>query len=98
MVAEYCQSGNAWLSSALHGNFVDWYNAFNLGIHNLSLSGNSKKVQWYEKGDNNMKDYLDSLNNLLQSDARKYQSKKWWSRDVVEMIFHCILPTLMNLA
>jgi hypothetical protein len=88
MVAKYYQSGNVWLSSALHGHFVVLYSAFKLGICNLSLRGNSKKCTTvYEKGDDDMEDYLDSLNNLLQSHARKYQSKKWWSHDVVEMIF-----------
>jgi S-formylglutathione hydrolase FrmB len=88
MVAEYYLSGNIRLHGALHGHFVDLYTAFKLAICNLSLSGYSKKRPTsYERGNYDVEDYLDALNNLLQSYVRKYHTKKWWSRDVVEKIF-----------
>jgi len=31
-------------------------------------------------------DYVEALNNLLSSDSKKYNSKKWWSRGVVELL------------
>jgi hypothetical protein len=40
----------------------------------------------YEKGDDSAKQFINALNNLLVLDAKKCMSKKWWSRDVVEML------------
>jgi hypothetical protein len=33
-----------------------------------------------------MAEYMEALNNLLCSDAKKYQLKKWWSHGVVELL------------
>ncbi len=40
----------------------------------------------YTKGDDCCNEYVEALNNLLGSDAKKYNSKKWWSHGVVEML------------
>jgi hypothetical protein len=44
MTSEFYQSGGTWLSSALHGHFVDLYGAFKLGIRNLSVDVNKGDV------------------------------------------------------
>jgi len=31
-------------------------------------------------------EYVEALNNLLSLDSKKYNSKKWWSRGVVELL------------
>jgi hypothetical protein len=71
MIAKFYQSGPTRLSSALHGHFVDLYSAFKLGIRNLSLVDKEKKCPLeYKAGDDDLVEYVD---------AKKYQSKKWWS-------------------
>jgi hypothetical protein len=77
MVTEYYLSGNVWLPSALRGHFLDLCSAFKLAIHILSFQAISRNV--YKKGDADVEDYLDALNNLQQTGGRKYQTKKWWS-------------------
>jgi hypothetical protein len=87
MIAEFYQSGPTQLSGALHGHFVDLYSAFKLGIRNLSVVDKEKKCPLeYKAGDDDLVEYVEALNNLLCSDAKKYQSKKWWSHGVVELL------------
>ena len=67
---------------------MDLYSAFQQVICNLTLSGYSKKSpSVYKKSDTDVEDYLDALSNLLESGGRKYHTKKWWSCDLVEMIY-----------
>ena len=40
----------------------------------------------YKAGDDAVAEYVEALNNLLCLDAKKYNSKKWWSRGVVELL------------
>ena len=40
----------------------------------------------YVKGDDCCKENVEALNNLLCLDAKKYNLKKWWSQDVMEML------------
>jgi hypothetical protein len=40
----------------------------------------------YKVGDDAMAEYVEALNNLLCSDGKKYNSKKWWSHGVVELL------------
>ncbi len=40
----------------------------------------------YKAGDDAVVEYMEALNNLLSSDSNKYNSKKWWSRGVVELL------------
>ncbi len=71
----------------MHGNFVDLYGAFKLGIRNLSVLVKEKKCPTeFEKGDEACGQYVEALNNLLGSDARNYMSKKWCSQDAAEML------------
>jgi hypothetical protein len=87
MIAEFYQSGPSRLSGALHGHFVDLYSAFKLGIRNLSVVDKEKKCPVeYVAGDEVVGEYVEALNNLLCSDAKKYQSKKWWSCGVIELL------------
>jgi uncharacterized protein YqeY len=87
MCTEYYQSGCIWLSGALHGHFVDLYSSFKLGIRHLSVQDTEKKCPIiYTKGDDCCNEYVEALKNLLGSDVKKYNSKKWWSRGVVEML------------
>jgi hypothetical protein len=87
MITEFYQSSPTRLSGALHGHFVDLYSAFKLGIRNLSVVDKEKKCPLeYKAGDDDLVEYVEALNNLLCSDAKKYQSKKWWSHGVVELL------------
>jgi hypothetical protein len=87
MCTKYYQSGGIRLSSALHGHFVDLYSSFKLGIRHLSVEDKDKKyLAVYTKGDDCCDEYVEALNNLLESDAKKYNLKKWWSRGVLEML------------
>jgi hypothetical protein len=87
MIAEFYQSGPTRLSGALHRNIVDFYSGFKVRIRNLSVLGKERKCPVeYKAGDDAMAEYMEALNNLLCSDAKKYQSKKWWSHGVVELL------------
>jgi hypothetical protein len=87
MCTKYYQSGCIWLSGALHGHFVDLYSSFKLGIRLLSVQDKEKKCPIvYTKGDDCCDEYVEALNNLLGSDVKKYNFKKWWSCGVVEML------------
>jgi len=83
MIAEFYQAAAPLLSSALHGHFVDLYGSFKLGIRNLSQVDTKAKcpVEY-----NACMEYVEALNNLLSLDSKKYNSKKWWSRGVVELL------------
>jgi hypothetical protein len=76
------------LFSALYGHFVDLYSSFKLGIRNMSLLDKSKKcpTSSFEKGVPSVNEYGECLLSLLTSDAKKYQSKKWWRLDVIELL------------
>ena len=87
MCNEYYQSGGLWLFGPLHSHFVDLYSSFKLGVRHLSVQVKEKKFPVvYTKGDDCCEEYVDALNNLLGLDAKKYNSKKWWSAGVVEML------------
>jgi hypothetical protein len=87
MCSKYYQYGGIRLSGALHGHFVDLYSSFKLGIRHLSVEDKEKKCPAvYTKEDDCCDEYVEALSNLLGSDAKKYNSKKWWSRGVVEML------------
>jgi hypothetical protein len=93
MCTEYYQSGGSQLSGALHGHFVDLYSSFKLGIKHLSVQDKEKKCPLdYAKGGDYCEEYVEALKNLLCLDAKKYNSKNWWSWDVMEMLL------LMHLA
>jgi len=80
MIAEFYHSGPSRLSGALHGHFVDLYSAFKVGIRNLSVVDKERKCPVeYKAGDETVAEYVEALSNLLCSDAKKYNSKKWWS-------------------
>jgi hypothetical protein len=87
MIAEFYQSGLTRLSGALHGNSVDLYGAFKVGIRNLSVLDREKKCPVeYKAGDDAAAEYVEALNNLLCSNAKKYNLKKWWNHGVVELL------------
>jgi len=66
---------------------VDHYSAFKVGIRKLSVVDNEKECPVeYKVGDDAMAEYVEALNNLLCSDGKKYNSKKWWSHGVVELL------------
>jgi hypothetical protein len=91
MIAEFYQSGPTRLSGALHGNFVDLYSTFKVGIRKLSVLDKEKKCPVvFVKGDDAVEEYVESLNNLLCSDTKKYNLKKWWSHGVVELLLPSI--------
>jgi hypothetical protein len=88
MVEEFYLTGGAWTSSVLHGHFVDQYSAFKQAICQLSFSGSAKKrPSACIQGNPDVEEYLDTINNLLQSGSKKYHSKKWWNHDAAEMIY-----------
>jgi hypothetical protein len=87
MIAKFYQSGPTWLSGALHGHFVDLYSAFKVGIRNLSVVDKEKKCPVeYKARDDAVAEYVEAFNILLCSDTKKYNSKKWWSHGVVELL------------
>jgi len=87
MCTKYYQSGGIRLSGTLHGHFVDLYSSFKLGIRHSSVEDKEKKCPaMYTKGDNCCDKYVEALNNLLGLDEKRYNSKKWWSCGVVEML------------
>jgi hypothetical protein len=87
MIAEFYQAAAPRLSSALHGHFVDLYGSFKLGMRNLSQVDTKLKCPVeYKVEDEACMEYMEELNNLLSSDSKKYNSKKWWSRGVVELL------------
>ncbi len=66
---------------------MELYSSFKLGIRNLLLKNRTKKFPSIdEKGDAVVDEYLVALLQLIFSDSKKYQSKKWWSSDVVELL------------
>jgi len=88
MVEQFYLNKSVRSSSALHGHFVDIYSAFKQAIHQLSLSPYNKKAPTlYVHGDPEVEEYLDELDNLLQSGTKNFFSKKWWSHEVVVMFF-----------
>jgi hypothetical protein len=87
MIAEFYQAAAPQLSSALHGHFVNLYGSFKLGIRNLSqVDTKAKCPVEYKVEDGACMEYVEALNNLLSSDSKKYNSKKWWSHGVVELL------------
>jgi hypothetical protein len=87
MIAEFYQAAAPRLSSALHGHFVDLYGSLKLGIRNLSQVDTKLKCPVeYKVEDDACMEYVEALNNLLSSDSKKYNSKKWWSRGIVELL------------
>jgi hypothetical protein len=76
---------------------VELYSSFKLGIRNLSLKDRTKKcLSVFEKGYAVVDEYLAALLQLILSDYKKYQSKKWWSSDIVEMLFPLHLDNTME--
>jgi hypothetical protein len=97
MIAEFYQAGAPRLSSALHGHFVDLYGAFKLGIRNLSqVDTKAKCPVEYKVDDEACMEYVEALNNLLSSESKKYNSKKWWSRGIVELLLEMHLEQTLE--
>jgi hypothetical protein len=87
MIAEFYQAAAPRLSSALHGHFVDLYGSFKLGLRNLfQVDTKLKCPVEYKLEDKACMEYVEELNNLLSSDSRKYNSMKWWSHGIVELL------------
>jgi len=79
---------DARLSSTLHAHFVELYSAFKLGIRTLSQLPNAPKCPTSVTADNqdDCELYIQTLHTLLISDKRKFQSPKWWSFEVVNLL------------
>jgi len=87
MISEFYRPAAPRLSSALHGHFVDLYGSFKLGIRHLSQVDTKVKCPIeYKVEDEACMEYVEELNNLLSLDSKKYNSKKWWSHGVVELL------------
>jgi hypothetical protein len=73
MVEQFYLNKLVQSSSALHGHFVDMHSAFKQAIHQLSLSPyNKKSPSVYVHGDPEVEEYLDKLDNLLQSGTKNF--------------------------
>jgi hypothetical protein len=97
MIAEFFQAAAPRLSSALHGHFVDLYGSFKLGIRNLSQVDTKVKCPIQYKVDyKGCMEYVEALNNLLSLDSKKYNSKKWWSGGVVELLLEMHLEQTLE--
>jgi hypothetical protein len=79
-------------STTLHSHFDKLYSALKQGIRNLSLQEGCTKcptslVEGNESGD----EYVDTLFELLTSDSKNFQPKKWWSPQVTGLLLGCHL-------
>jgi hypothetical protein len=73
MVDQFYLNKLVWSSSAPHGHFPEMYSAFKQAIHQLSLSPyNKKSPSVYVHGDPEVEEYLDELDNLLQSGTKNF--------------------------
>ena len=82
-------------STTLHSHFVELYSALKLGIRCLSVKSDSPKCPDEIKDDDDSVDiYVEALLQLLLSDSKKFQPRKWWSLSVVRMLLYCHLHHL----
>jgi hypothetical protein len=92
MIAEFYQAATPRLSSALHGHFVDLNGSFKLGIRNLSQVDTKVKCPVeYKVDDEGCMEYAEAL-----LDSKKYNSKKWWSHGVVELLLEMHLEQTLE--
>ncbi len=74
-------------STTLHSHFVELYSALKQGIRNLSLQEDSPKCPTsFVEGDETVDAYITALFELLTSDSKKFQPKKWWSPQVIRLL------------
>ncbi len=79
-------------STTLHSHFVELYSALKQGIRNLSLQeGYAKCPTSLVEGDESGDEYVNTLFELLTSDSKKFQPKKWWSPQVTGLLLSCHL-------
>ncbi len=88
MVEVYLQMSVPPRSSVtLHGHFVELYSALKQGIRSLSLKDGAPKCpSMLIDGDKAGDDYVSKLYEVLISDSKKFQPKKWWSPDVTRQV------------
>jgi hypothetical protein len=75
-------------SSTLHSHFVELYSAFKQGVRSPSLVPGAPKCpsSLSEENEEATTFYVQSLFQLLTSDTKKFQPKKWWSVDVTSLL------------
>ena len=74
-------------SATLHKQFVEIYSALKQGIRLPSLKDGSPKCpSVLINGDKAGDDYDNKLYEVLISDSKKFQSKKWWSPEVTRQL------------
>jgi hypothetical protein len=71
------------------------YSALKLGIRCLSVKSDSPKCPDEIKDDDDSVDvYVEALLQLLLSNSKKFQPRKWWSLSVVRILLCCLLHHL----
>jgi hypothetical protein len=75
-----------WASSTLHSHFVEMYSAFKQGVRSLSLVPGAPKCPSSAADEEAIGFYVQNLFQLLTSDTKKYQPKKWWSVEVMSLL------------
>jgi hypothetical protein len=84
-------------SSTLHSHFMELYSAFKQGVRSLSLvPGAPKCPSSVSEGDEEAVGfYVQTLSQLLVSDTKKFQPKKWWIVEVTSLLL-CLHLTYMK--
>jgi hypothetical protein len=73
-------------SSTLHSHFVELYSAFKQGVRSLLLVPGAPKCPSSVADEEAIGFYVQNLFQLLISDMKKYQPKKWWSMEVTSLL------------
>jgi hypothetical protein len=82
-----CQVLPVWSNLAFRCIAWAFCGPFKVGIRNLSVVDKEKKCPVeYKARDDAVAEYVEAFNILLCSDTKKYNSKKWWSHGVVELL------------
>jgi hypothetical protein len=75
-------------SVTLHGHLVEMYGAFKKAVRSLSLQPGAPKcpTSYNVTEEEQIKEYVDCLYNVVISCKKKYMPKTWWSVDVLSLL------------
>jgi hypothetical protein len=85
----YLPTGNNPQSSVTpHGHVVDMYRAFKKAVRSLSLQPGAPQcpTSYDATEDEQIKEYVECLFNVVITCKRKYMPKTWWSVDVLSLL------------
>jgi hypothetical protein len=84
-------------STTLHSHFVELYSALKQGIRDLLLCDGSPKCPTLLAEGAESEVYVKTLFEVLSSDSKKFQPKKWWSLEVMKSLLSCHLEYMKDL-